>query len=97
MEKIKCEVTEGTLLFPCIHCNLYITVQIKDLACKIFRHGHYNPTQQINPHASEAECQMLKNNPSIIGCCMPFRIIEDYVGDSANKNHIYYVEKCGFI
>jgi hypothetical protein len=93
----KCIVENEVLIFTCPHCSMYINVHISELACCIFRHGYYveisdnkiNLKEQINPHSSEVECNRLKNNSNVLGCCMPFKIVK--------CNSDFYVEICDFI
>jgi len=57
----------------CPHCNEY--VEILELNCKIFRHGILKSnSMQMNPHASEEECNYLIVNNLIYGCGKPFKI-----------------------
>ena len=57
----------------CPHCNEY--VEILELNCKIFRHGILKSNNtQMNPHASEEECNFLIVNNLIYGCGKPFNI-----------------------
>ena len=57
----------------CPHCDEY--VEILELNCKIFRHGILKSNNtQMNPHASEEECNFLIVNNLIYGCGKPFRI-----------------------
>ena len=76
------------LVFNCVWCGNIITVVLKDLNCKIFRHAIYkNNYEQVNPHMSESECNRLVISDSDM-CCKPFEIIE-----IDNK---YYVKKCEY-
>jgi len=60
----------------CPHCN--DPVSIEKVNCAIFRHGILIATkQQMNPHASKAECDILINNKLIYGCGKPFKIIKN--------------------
>jgi hypothetical protein len=96
----ECELLNGVLTFLCPHCKMFVEVAVAELACKIFRHGYYiqrdsvNPEiytllNQINPHAPESECSSLRSQNNIVGCCLPFQIVE--------KNNKFHVEICGFI
>jgi hypothetical protein len=61
------------LVINCPHCNDLILIE--ELNCKIFRHGVIKSTnQQINPHASKAECDNMILNNLIYGCGKPFKI-----------------------
>jgi hypothetical protein len=87
-------VDNNLLIYNCPHCDLYITTDIRDLACRIFRHGFCIKTNiQINPHMSKVQCDILVNQPNIIGCCKPYRINVENID---NKT-IYKVEKCDYI
>lgn len=80
-----------TLIFQCPSCHLYVIVQIKDLNCKIFRHGTDHNYIQINPHLPKLECLKLAKSNLIYGCGNPFKINYDF---AKNK---YYVNKCDYI
>jgi hypothetical protein len=43
--------------------------------------------QQVNPHASKEDCEMLSTENLVYGCCNPFRIIlgEDNIPIFAKK------------
>ncbi len=78
------------LIFQCPHCELFTSVEKKDLNCKIFRHGNYKTNNQsINPHASKIECDELVLNDKIYGCGKPFKIIIN--------NNEFNVEICDYI
>jgi hypothetical protein len=63
-------------IIECPHCKAFII--IKELNCKIFRHGIYkNNYEQVNPHAPKDVCDELVNNELVYGCCKPFQIIEE--------------------
>jgi hypothetical protein len=59
----------------CPHCAENIIIE--QLNCRIFRHATLiaNNTQ-INPHASQEECEFYFENKLIYGCGKPFRVIE---------------------
>ncbi len=60
----------------CIHCKL--CVEIQEINCAIFRHGVLKSSnEQINPHASKAECDQLVEKNLIYGCGKPFRLVKD--------------------
>ena len=69
------------IVIQCPHCNNYITIYLKDLNCKIFRHGVYKKTKkQIDPHLNKLECDRLFNEKLIYGCGKPFQLIDDDKG-----------------
>jgi hypothetical protein len=79
-----------TIVVKCPHCDEYITVEEKDLNCRIFRHAVYRHNMQpIHPHASKQTCQDLIQSGSIWGCGGPFKII--------NKNGEEIAEICDYI
>jgi hypothetical protein len=84
-------ILDGSLLiYSCPHCGLLITTEISELACRIFRHGFCIKTNvQINPHMPKFHCDILVNQPNIIGCCKPYRINVE--------NNVYNVEPCDYI
>jgi hypothetical protein len=76
------------LIIHCPNCN--DPVIIEQLNCKIFRHGVFkNDNIQINPHASQIECENYVSNGLIYGCGKPFKIIESY--------NSFDVEVCDYI
>lgn len=59
----------------CPHCSETILLYHHELNCKIYRHGVFKTDlQQINPHASEEDCNSYIENDMIYGCGKPFRI-----------------------
>lgn len=71
-------------VYMCPHCETYI--EILQYKCCIFRHGIYKHNlEQINPHMSKNDCEILIKNDLIYGCGKPFKII--------NK----IIEKCDYI
>lgn len=79
------------LIFQCPHCFLFVEVLKNDLNCKIFRHAVFkNNGQNINPHASESECNNLIISDSVVGCAKPFQIVQI-------SNESYKVQQCGYI
>lgn len=73
----------------CPHCNENIIIE--QLNCRIFRHATLiiNNTQ-INPHASQEECEFYIKNKLIFGCGKPFRVIQD-------SNGAFYAVICEYI
>ena len=75
--------------FKCPHCEQEIIVCIKELNCRIFRHGTYKHNyQQVDPHMNKQYCDMLIAENKVFGCCKPFEIIE--------KNGKKYSIKCEY-
>jgi hypothetical protein len=69
------DIVNNVLIFACPHCNLFIEVLLKDVACAIFRHGTFISTgEPINPHASKKICDSLVTRGEIYGCGKPFRV-----------------------
>ena len=78
------------IIIECPHCKEHIVVNLKELNCKIFRHGIYkNNGKQIDPHASKEICDELIKNDVIYGCGKPFQIIE--------INDTFEIKKCDYI
>ena len=76
------------LVFHCPYeeCNILNIVYNNEIHCGIFRCGFNKLTnQQIAQHSSKTECDILRNDPNIIGCVRPYRldgktpIICDYI------------------
>ena len=76
------------LVFHCPYeeCNILNIVYNNEIHCGIFRCGFNKLTnQQIPQHTSKVECDILRNDPNIIGCVRPYRldgkspIICDYI------------------
>ena len=66
------------IIIQCIHCNEFIFIYIKDINCKIFRHGVYkNTLQNIEPHLDKKNCELLISKDLIFGCGKPFKLIEN--------------------
>jgi len=59
----------------CPHCG--IRIEIAEINCGIFRCGiHKSSGMQVSPHLSKSECELLKKEDKIWGCCRPFRYNE---------------------
>ncbi len=58
----------------CPNCQELVLIQ--EINCSIFRHGAYKNGQQINPHATKEECDMLVEKGLIDGCGYPFRLVK---------------------
>ena len=83
---------DNAYIFECPHCEMLVQVGIKDLQCKIFRHGAMkaNVNKQISAHESKEECDRLKSEDLIYGCGKPFKIVKLNGGEMC-------VEECGYI
>jgi hypothetical protein len=85
-------------IFQCPHCDSYVQVAKNEVNCTIFRHGYFYTktergdivlTDQVNPHASKEECDMLVQAERVQGCCKPFRMVQ--------KENGYVVVPCDYI
>jgi len=77
-------------IFQCPHCDLYITVDITQVNCRIFRHAFIRDTfVQLNPHAPKEMCDELSRRGLIYGCGKPLQFVFHPAGN--------YVEPCGYI
>jgi len=69
-------------VFECPHCAGTVTVEAKQLNCKIFRHAIFKADgKQVPPHASRANCEMWVEKNLVWGCGKPFR----FDGKNATK------------
>lgn len=80
--------------FECPHCTGHIIILKQDINCAIFRHGIYKTGQLVNPHATKEECDRLVSEDLVLGCCKPFKLVQDV---DSNKNQIYKIEACEYI
>jgi hypothetical protein len=63
------------IIVLCPHCNG--TVVVEQLNCQIFRHGILKENgQQINPHTTKLECDILFETGRIYGCGKPFKVVQ---------------------
>jgi hypothetical protein len=63
-----------TIFIECPHCLDY--VEIIQINCGIFRHGVFKQNnQQLNPHASKLECELVVKLDLINGCGKPFKLV----------------------
>jgi hypothetical protein len=63
------------IIVECPHCNGQIQIFKNEINCTIFRHAVFKNTfQQVNPHASQQECEQLLQSGRVVGCCKPFKI-----------------------
>ncbi len=78
------------LIIQCPHCAN--PVIITKLSCGIFRHGTFKKAKgkQINPHATQSQCEMYLKKNLIFGCGKPFRVVKTETGE-------YVGETCGYI
>jgi len=80
--RYSCMASQGepTVFVECPHCGGGVVVAIRELNCRIFRHGICTNTfRQMNPHASQQECLRLIETNAVIGCAKPFRIDGDSI------------------
>ena len=64
------------IITQCPHCKIGVVVEA--LNCRIFRCGIYKHNhQQINPHATKEECDLLVATGAIYGCGRPFMVLDD--------------------
>lgn len=81
----------SNIIVECPHCA--VPVIITKIACGIFRHGTFKSkkkAKQINPHATQAQCEFYVKKDLIYGCAKPFRVVKS---DSGN----YVAEPCDYI
>ena len=57
------------MILSCPHCKQYILIE--ELNCAIFRHGYDKNMEQIPPHATQKECELM----TMYGCGKPFQIV----------------------
>jgi hypothetical protein len=66
---------EDYIIVKCPHCDKQVIIKKNEINCAIFRHGVYRGSgEQMNPHASKEECEMLVATGGIYGCGKPFRV-----------------------
>lgn len=71
---------KDTIILTCPHCQESIIIE--QLNCRIFRHAVLKATNsQINPHASQNECEYYLSNNLIYGCGKPFKVIDNKDGN----------------
>lgn len=70
----------GDLLrFQCPHCNGGIEVLIKEINCKIFRHGFFiKDDKPINPHEKKETCERYAREGLIYGCGKPYELYDNW-------------------
>ena len=67
-------MSEKSFCVTCPHCKDIIIIE--QINCKIFRHAILKcNNNQINPHASKQECEILISQNAIYGCGKPFMLI----------------------
>ena len=77
-------------LVRCPYEDCGVLIEVEALNCKIFRCAVLKCNgQQINPHASQAECEQLIAADAIYGCGRPLTIDYD---DGVLKSKV-----CGYI
>ena len=67
------------MIVICPNCEDYVLIE--ELNCCIFRHAYNAMMEQVSPHATQKECELL----TVYGCGLPFQIID---GEAI---------KCGYI
>lgn len=74
----------------CPHCH--IPIIIEKINCGIFRHGtlKINNTQ-VPPHLNKEQCDYLKNNDLVYGCCKPFKL------EINKQSNSLFAISCGYI
>jgi hypothetical protein len=78
------------IVVSCPHCKDSILIYLKELNCRIFRHGILKSThKQLDPHLDKKECDLLFTKNLIYGCGRPFRIIQ--------QDNVYVSEVCDYI
>lgn len=57
----------------CPHCDGVVIIHVNEMNCRIFRHAVYKSSgNQVSPHAPKIECDSLRQNDQVHGCCRPF-------------------------
>ena len=85
---------DNHIVLLCPHCDEYILIFLKELNCRIFRHGVYKDTlQQIDPHTPKEICDKLLEKKLIYGCGSPCKIIDE----NNNNEKIYKAIVCDYI
>lgn len=93
MKNITYVPEDKTYVFECPHCDGMVQVKEKQVQCQIFRHGATKANnKQINPHATQEECERLVEGDLIYGCGKPFRIFK--AEGSLTWTH---ADKCDYI
>ena len=78
-----------SIIVQCPHCGDFIS--ILELNCQIFRQAVFiSNGEQINPHASKEECDLVIEQRLVYGCAKPFRLVK--TNDGA-----FLAEKCNYI
>jgi hypothetical protein len=82
---------EAYICLPCPHCQCYIQLYLREMACQIYRHGAQRATfAQLNPHEAKETCDELSARETIYGCGKPFRAVRADDGE-------YSLEVCDYI
>ena len=64
------------LVIQCKICGL--VSEVIEINCNRFICGYYRDSlTQLNPHMSQAECKQLVKENKIIGCGVPFTLIDN--------------------
>ena len=65
------------MLLLCPHCKLYFSCEKSEINCGIFRHGARKDSGiALPPHCTEAEVEALRKAGNLLGCGMPFAVLE---------------------
>ncbi len=65
------ESGEEGYTFECPWCKIGIFVHRDEIKCRIFRCGEVGG-RQIDPHLPKEKCELIRENPSLVGCAHPF-------------------------
>ena len=66
------------LYITCPHCDCIFMVLPNEINCRIFRHFVFKDSfEQLNPHASESECNRVVQENLGYGCAKPIELIRD--------------------
>jgi hypothetical protein len=58
----------------CPHCK--VQIEVVEVNCAVFRCGIFKDTgEQVPPHASKEECDLLTKEGRVWGCCKPFKYL----------------------
>ncbi len=76
------------LLLTCPNCGEMVA--IAELNCRIFRHGVLTNGKPIQPHTSQAQCEMYLSAGLVAsGCAKPFYV--EGSGEAAKAVHCGYI------
>ena len=76
IDELKLDTTNN-IIIECPHCDLMVQTDIKEINCKIFRHGiSKHNYEQIDSHLSKAQCDEYKAQNLIYGCGKPYELVK---------------------